>query len=29
MFSSNQILEISGDLGHENDLYNALEFALK
>lgn len=29
MFSSNQILEVSGDLGHENDLYNALEFALK
>ncbi len=29
MFSSNQILEISGDLEHGNDLYNALEFALK
>lgn len=29
MFSSNQVLEISGDLGNENDLYNALEFALK
>lgn len=29
MFSSNQILEISGDLGDKNDLYNALEFALK
>lgn len=29
MFSSNQILEVSGDLSHSNDLYNALEFALK
>lgn len=29
MFSSNQILEVSGDLGHRNDLYNVLEFALK
>lgn len=29
MFSSNQILEVSGDLSHGNDLYNALEFALK
>lgn len=29
MFSSNQILELSGDLCHTNDLYNALEFALK
>lgn len=29
MFSSNQILEVSGNLGHANELYNALEFALK
>ena len=29
MFSSNQVLEVSGDLGHRNDLYNALEFALR
>jgi len=29
MFSSNQILEVSGDLSHSDDLYNALEFALK
>ena len=29
MFSSNQILEVSGDLSHSNDLYIALEFALK
>lgn len=29
MFSSNQILEISGSLTHDGDLYNALEFALK
>ncbi len=29
MFSSNQILEVSGDLSHSNDLYNALKFALK
>jgi len=29
MFSSNQILEISGCLEHSDDLYNALEFALK
>lgn len=29
MFSSNQILEVSGDLSQGNDLYNALEFALK
>lgn len=29
MFSSNQVLEISGDINHTNDLYNALEFALK
>lgn len=29
MFSSNQILKISGDLGHENDLRDALDFALK
>lgn len=29
MFSSNQILEISGDLSYGDDLYNALEFALK
>lgn len=29
MFSSNQILKISGCLEHSDDLYNALEFALK
>lgn len=29
MFSSNQVLEISGSLNHSNDLCNALEFALK
>lgn len=29
MFSSNQILKISGCLTHSDDLYNALEFALK
>ena len=29
MFSSNQILEISGCLDHSGELYNALEFALK
>lgn len=29
MFSSNQILEVSGCLNHSNELYNALEFALK
>lgn len=29
MFSSNQVLEISGSLMHSDDLYNALEFALK
>ena len=29
MYSSNQILEISGCLSHKDDLYNALEFALK
>ena len=29
MFSSNQILEISGCLAHKDDLYKALEFALK
>ena len=29
MFSSNQILEISGRLDHGEELYNALEFALK
>lgn len=29
MFSSNQVLEISGDLGHINDLKDALEYALK
>ena len=29
MFSSNQILEISGCLTHKNELCNALEFALK
>ena len=29
MFSSNQIMEISGDLSHGKDLRSALEFALK
>lgn len=29
MFSSNQLLEISGDLDHENDLRDAIEFVLK
>ena len=29
MFSSNQVLEISGDLSHKNDLRDALEFALR
>ena len=29
MFSSNQILCISGDIHHENDLKNALQFALE
>jgi hypothetical protein len=29
MFSSNQILEVSGCLTHNMELYNALEFALK
>ncbi len=29
MFSSNQILEVSGCLTHTNELRNALEFALK
>lgn len=29
MFSSNQTLEISGDLYHENDLRNAIEYTLK
>lgn len=29
MFSSNQILEVSGCLSHSGELYNALEFALK
>ena len=29
MFSSNQILEVSGCLSHNDELYNALEFALK
>lgn len=29
MFSSNQILEISGDLSHLDELESALEFALK
>lgn len=29
MFSSNQVLEISGDLSHKGALKNALEFALK
>ena len=29
MFSSNQVLEVSGCLTHTNELRNALEFALK
>jgi len=29
MFSSNQLLEVSGCIEHENELKNALEFALK
>ena len=29
MFSSNQIFEVSGDIRHENDLRDALEYALK
>lgn len=29
MFSSNQTLEISGDIRHKNDLRDALEYALK
>lgn len=29
MFSSNQILEISGSINHKNEVYNALEFVLK
>lgn len=29
MFSSNQVLGISGDLEHENDLRDALEYALR
>ena len=29
MFSSNQILEVSGSLSHSGELYSALEFALK
>lgn len=29
MFSSNQVLEISGSLHHRNELESALEFALK
>ena len=29
MFSSNQILEVSGSLSNEHELENALEFALK
>lgn len=29
MFSSNQVLEVSGCLGHSGELYNALEFAFK
>lgn len=29
MFSSNQVLEVSGDLTHSDDLYNALGFAIK
>lgn len=28
MFSSNQILEVSGDLGHENSIKDALGFAI-
>ncbi len=29
MFSSNQVLEVSGSLLHENEIESALEFALK
>ena len=29
MFSSNQILEVSGSLSDQNELESALEFALK
>ena len=29
MFSSNQVLKISGDLNHDKDLRDAIEFALK
>ena len=29
MFTSNQKLEVSGSLHHKDELYNALEFALK
>ncbi len=29
MFSSNQILQVSGSLNHTEELYTALEFALK
>lgn len=29
MFSSNQILEVSGNLSHPNELESAIEFALK
>ena len=29
MFSSNQILEVSGSLSNQNELESALEFALK
>ena len=29
MFSSNQVLEVSGSLAHPNELESALEFALK
>ena len=29
MFSSNQILEFSGNLGHKNELKHAFEFAIK
>lgn len=29
MFSSNQILDVSGNLSHSNELESALEFALK
>ena len=29
MFSSNQILQISGDLGHQDELHNALQYVIE